>query len=173
MCSMNFNIDQSQTFPTLENHGKFSTIKQWSIFVSYYSNSRTNIRILCWGLRSCLFTTRIVIVLAIRQCAAWRWTLITHHKHSRNKIITVIALYFLQVAEGFKIAFFLHIYFKRVFSYWRRLFWKGTPCFERAEVQGPCSRNENSRQQPPPTDYLLRSLHSGPPLMILWCKWKK
>ena len=42
----------------------------------------------------------------------------------------------------------------RVFSCWRRLFWKkGAPCFDCAEVRGAGSRNEDCRQQPPAADY--------------------
>ena len=53
--------------------------------VSYYWNIGFNIHISCWFLRSCLYITRIVIVvLAIRQCASWPSTLITH-KHFRHK----------------------------------------------------------------------------------------
>ena len=66
------------------------------------------IRISCWVLRSCLSITRIIIVivvLAIRQCAAWRSTLITH-THSRKKKTTEIRLYFLQSAEGFESRYF-------------------------------------------------------------------
>ena len=69
------------------------------------------------------------MVLAIRQCAGW-------------------------IRRRFRIALFLHVHYERVVSCWPRLFWKGAPCFECAEVQGPGSRNEDCRRQPPPTDYV-------------------
>ena len=63
----------------------FSAMKKPSMSVSYYWNIGFNIHISCWFLRSCLYITRIVIVvLAIRQCASWPSTLITH-KHFRHK----------------------------------------------------------------------------------------
>ena len=62
--------------------------------VSYYQNIGFNVHTLCWFLRSCLNITRVVIVvLAIRQCAAWPSTLITH-KHSQKN--TEIHPYFLR-----------------------------------------------------------------------------
>ena len=56
------------------------------------------------------------------------------------------------IRRRFRIAFFSHVYFERIFSYWRRLFWKGAPCFKCAEVQGSGRRNEGCHQQPPATD---------------------
>ena len=40
------------------------------------------------------------------------------------------------IHRRFRIAFFLLVHFERVFSCWRRLFWKGAACFECAEVHG-------------------------------------
>ena len=44
---------------------------------------------------------------------------------------------------------------------------KGPPCFEYAEVRGAGSRNEYCRQLPLATDYLVRSMPSAPPSMLL------
>ena len=67
----------------------------------------------------------------------------------------------------FRIAFILHVYFERVFSYWRRLFWRVPPA---SNAPSPGSRNEDCRQQSPATDYVTRS---GPTSMLLSYKYKK
>ena len=112
-----------------------------------------------------------MVVLSIQQRAEWPSTLITR-KHSRHKKPPKYISIFSTIHWRFRIAFFLHVYFERVFSYRWRLFWMGAPCFQCAEVQGPGGRSEYCRQLPPPTDY-VRNLQSGPPSMLLLYNWKK
>ena len=52
------------------------------------------------------------------------------------------------------------------------LSWKGDHCFECTEVWGVGSRNEDCHQQPPATDYLVRSLQSAPPSVLYHAKEK-
>ena len=70
---------------------------------------------------------------------------------------------FLPTERRFQIAFFLHVYFERVVSYRRQLFWTGTPCLEFAEVQCAGSRNEDCRQQGPAIEYVRQS---APPIFV-------
>ena len=74
------------------------------------------------------------------------------------------------VHRRFRIVLLLHVYFERVFSYWRRLFWKGALCFECAEVRGAGSRNEGCRLSA--TGDRLRNLQGCPPSMLLLYKGK-
>ena len=64
------------------------------------------------------------------------------------------------IHRRFRIAFFLPVYFERVSSYWRRLFWKGATCCECAEVWRAGNRNKDYRQHPAANDYVAcRVLH--------------